>query len=107
MSHSMPEINTFLKQLRLSHIVEHLAQRNREAIEKKVSFPEFLSFLLQDEMLGRENNKFKARIKRANIRGDKTLENFDFDFNPASLVKVSAKSVFSHVKSLSSLPKWP
>lgn len=82
MSHSMPEINTFLKQLRLSHIVEHLAQRNREAIEKKVSFPEFLSFLLQDEILGRENNKFKARIRRANIRGDKTLENFDFDFNP-------------------------
>lgn len=82
MSHSMPEINSFLKQLRLPHIMDHLSQRNREAIEKKLSLPEFLSLLLQDEILGRENNKFKARIKRANIRGDKTLENFDFDFNP-------------------------
>ena len=82
MSHSMPEINTFLKQLRLSHMVDLLSQRNREAIERKLSYPEFLSLLLQDEILGRENNKFKARIKRAFIRGDKTLENFDFDFNP-------------------------
>jgi DNA replication protein DnaC len=82
MTHSMPEINTFLKQLRLPYIMEHLQQRNKEAIEKKMSFPEFLSLLLQDEILGRENNKFKARIKRAHIRSDKTLENFDFDFNP-------------------------
>lgn len=38
--------------------------------------------LLQDEILGRDNNKFKARIRRACIRGDKTLESFDFSFNP-------------------------
>lgn len=82
MTHSMPEINTFLKQLRLPYMIENLAQRNREAIERKMSFPEFLSLILQDEILGRENNKFKARIKRARIRGDKTIENFDFDFNP-------------------------
>lgn len=82
MTHSMPEINTFLKTLRLPYIMEHLHQRNKEAIEKKISFPEFLALLLQDEILGRENNKFKARIKRAYLRADKTLENFDFDFNP-------------------------
>lgn len=80
--HPMPEINSLLKKLKLSHINEHLSQRNRESIEKKLTFPEFLSLLLQDELLGRENNKFKTRIKRANIRADKTLESFDFDFNP-------------------------
>jgi DNA replication protein DnaC len=37
---------------------------------------------LQDELLGRSNTKLSARVKRANIRGDKTLENFDFNFNP-------------------------
>lgn len=82
MTHSMAEINTILKQLRLSHIVEHLPKRNRDAIESKLTFPEFLLLLLQDEMLGRLNNKLLARIKRANIRSDKTLENFDFNFNP-------------------------
>lgn len=81
MTHPMPEINNLLKQLRLSHIMDYLPQRNRESIEGKLAYPEFLSLLLQDEILGRENRKFKARIKRASLRGDKTLENFDFDFN--------------------------
>jgi DNA replication protein DnaC len=78
----MPEINNILKQLRLSHIGQSLPQRNRESIEGKLSYPEFLSLLLQDEILGRANTKFITRIKRANIRSDKTLENFDFNFNP-------------------------
>jgi DNA replication protein DnaC len=82
MTHPMPEINSLIKQLKLSHMNDHLSQRNREAIDKKLTYPEFLALLLQDEILGRENNKFKIRIKRANIRNDKTLENFDFDFNP-------------------------
>lgn len=82
MTHPMPEINNLLKQLRLSHVVDHLPQRNRESIERKLAYPEFLSLLLQDEMLGRENKKLHSRIKRAGIRGDKTIENFNFDFNP-------------------------
>jgi DNA replication protein DnaC len=81
MIHPMPEINSQLKQLKLSHIIDYLPQRNRESIEKKLAYPEFLSLLLQDEVLGRENKKLQARIKRSCVRGDKTLENFDFDFN--------------------------
>src|SRR5579871_3812525 len=76
------EINNQLKTLHLSHMKDNLSKRNREAIENKVTYPEFLSLLLQDEFLGRLNKKLYARIKRANIRSDKTLENFDFDFNP-------------------------
>lgn len=82
MNHPMPEINIFLKQLRLSHIMEQLSARNREAIERKMPYPEFLSLLLQDEIVGRETTKFKNRIRRAAIRVDKNLESFDFDFNP-------------------------
>ena len=64
------------------HFNDYLAQRNRESIEGKLTFIEFLSLLLQDEVLGRENKKLMARIKRAHLRGDKTLESFDFNFNP-------------------------
>lgn len=39
--HPMPDINTLFKQLRLSHMIEKLAQRNREAIENKLAYPEF------------------------------------------------------------------
>jgi DNA replication protein DnaC len=81
MTHPMPEINTLLKQLKLSHILDDLPRRNRESIDKKLAYPEFLALLLQDEILGRENKKFQARIKRANIHSDKTLEKYDFNFN--------------------------
>ena len=57
MTHPMPEINNLIKQLKLSHINDNLPQRNRESIAKKLAYPEFLAFLLQDEILGRENNR--------------------------------------------------
>jgi DNA replication protein DnaC len=82
MTHPMPEINSLLKQLRLPHIMDNLQLRNRDSIERKLAYPEFLALVLQDEILGRENRKLKARLKRANVSGDKTLESFDFDFNP-------------------------
>ena len=81
MKNPMPEINTLLKQLRLAHINDYLPQRNREAIERKLAYPEFLALLLQDELLGRDNNKLRTRVRRSSIRSDKTLESFDFDFN--------------------------
>jgi DNA replication protein DnaC len=82
MTHPMPEINTLIKQLRMPHMIENLTQRNREAIANKMAYPEFLALLLQDEILGRENKRLQTRFKRARVRSDKTLENFDFDFNP-------------------------
>lgn len=102
MTHPMPEINSLLKQLRLSHIMDNLPQRNREAIEGKLTYPEFLTLLLQDEILGRDNQKLKARMKRANVRGDKTLESFDFDFNPKinrAQIQELASCRFIHEKS--------
>jgi len=78
----MPELTPYLKQLRLSGLLETLAQRNREAIENKLSYPEFLALLIQDEAGRREQKKYALRLRRAGFRGDKTLEGFDFAFNP-------------------------
>lgn len=78
----MPELTPYLKQLRLSGLLETLSQRNRQAIEKKLSYPEFLALLIQDEAGRREQNKYALRLRRAGFRGDKTLEGFDFAFNP-------------------------
>lgn len=78
----MPELTPQLKQLRLSGLLETLSQRNREAIEKKLSYPEFLALLIQDEAGRREQKKYALRLRRAGFRGDKTLEGFDFSFNP-------------------------
>jgi len=80
--HPMPDIEPLLKSLRLSGMIESLAQRNKEAIDSKMSFTEFLATLLQDEILRRDMKKFDTRFKKARINGNKTLEQFDFGFNP-------------------------
>lgn len=84
---AMPEVESFLKQLKLSGITETLLNRNKEAIESKLSHLEFLTLLLQDEVLRRENRKLAQRMKRANFKGEKTIERFDFAFNPKIDVK--------------------
>ena len=78
----LPELTPVLKQLRLSGIVDSLDTRNKEAIKNKLSYPEFLALIIQDEANRREQKKYGLRLRRAGFRGDKTLESFDFDFNP-------------------------
>jgi DNA replication protein DnaC len=71
-----------LKQLRLSGIMATLEERNRQAIQDKLAFTEFLALLIQDEVARRDQKKYDLRFRRASFRGEKTLENFDFGFNP-------------------------
>jgi DNA replication protein DnaC len=78
----VPELVPLLKQLRLSGILDSLEARNRQAIEGKLAYTEFLSLLIQDEVARREQKKFTLRLRRANFRTTKTLEQFDFDRLP-------------------------
>ena len=72
-----------LKQLRLSGLLDSLEVRNREAIENKLTYPEFLALMIQDEAARRDQKKYGLRLRRSGFRGDKTLEGFDFAFNPS------------------------
>lgn len=79
----MPQLAPQLKLLRLSGILDSLEVRNRQAIEDKLSHTEFLALLVADELARREQKKFATRLRRANFRTEKTLETFDFSFNPS------------------------
>jgi DNA replication protein DnaC len=79
----IPELIPMLKQLRLSGILDSLELRNRQAIEEKMAYTDFLAMLVQDEVARRTQRKFAMRIRRANFRNQKTLEDFDFSFNPS------------------------
>lgn len=86
----IPELCPLLKQLRLSGILDSLDLRNRQAIEGKLAYTEFLAILIGDEVARREQKKLTMRLRRANFRGEKTIEAFDFDRLPnlnRSLVK--------------------
>jgi DNA replication protein DnaC len=78
----MPELSSLLKQLRLSGVLDSLEARNREAIDRKLAFTDFLSLLLHDELARRDQKKLDLRMRRANFRNQKTLEGFDFDRLP-------------------------
>jgi DNA replication protein DnaC len=77
-----PELVPHLKQLRLSGILDSLEARNRQAIESKLAYTEFLAMLLGDEVARREQNSFNIRMRRAQFRSTKTLEQFDFERLP-------------------------
>jgi DNA replication protein DnaC len=86
----IPELSALLKQLRLSGILDSLDLRNRQAIDGKLAYTEFLAILIGDEVARREQKKLTMRLRRANFRGEKTIEGFDFDRLPnlnRSLVK--------------------
>ena len=72
-----------LKHLRLSGVLETLDVRNRQAIEGKWSYVEFLSRLLEDEVERRAQKQLSLRLRRATLTTTKTLETFDFQFNPS------------------------
>lgn len=78
----IPELSPLLRQLRLSGILDTLESRNRQAIEAKLAYTEFLALLITDEVARRANKKLNLRLRRANFRAQKTLEGFDFERLP-------------------------
>jgi DNA replication protein DnaC len=78
----VPELAPHLKQLRLSGILDSLDARNRQAIDAKLAYTEFLALLIADEVARREHKKFALRLRRAAFRATKTLEQFDFERLP-------------------------
>jgi DNA replication protein DnaC len=71
-----------LKHLRLSGILETLEVRHRQAIDEQWSYVEFLERLLQDEVERRGQKQLNLRLRRAAFQPEKTLERYDFSFNP-------------------------
>ncbi len=79
-----------LKGLKLGGIVDTLELRNREALERKISYMDFLSLLVEDEIERRNQARYTRMLRKANFDPNKTLESFDFDFNPA----IDKKQIF-------------
>ena len=81
------QLSPHLKRLRLSGMLETLAARDRQAQVEHWSYLEFLGRLLEDEVGRRDQKQLALRIRRATLNSNKTLEDFDFAFNPSSLTE--------------------
>ena len=77
-----PQLMAHLKQLKLSGILESLDMRLSQAITEQLSCADFLQRLIEDEVERRHRRQLDTRLRRAAFQPDKTLERFDFSFNP-------------------------
>ena len=80
---NLSQLTPNLKLLRLSGILDTLEVRGEQAIREQWTYEEFLTRLLQDEVERRAQKHLDLRIRRSGIITTKTLESFDFSFNPA------------------------
>lgn len=70
-----------LKKLRLSGLAQTLDVRLQEAAGNSLNHAEFLELILQDELAVRGDRLLARRVRAADFREPKTLEDFDFSFN--------------------------
>jgi DNA replication protein DnaC len=78
-----------LKVLHLGGFLQSLELRLQQVQTSSLGYIEFLQLLVQDEIERREAKKLNLRLSRASFEEEKTLEGFDFSFNP----KLNAKLV--------------
>lgn len=80
--HPIDELVPILKKLRLSGVLESLELRVNQAAEDSLSPAEFLLRLLGDEADRRDSKQLELRLRKACFEHRKSLEDFDFTFNP-------------------------
>lgn len=78
----MEKLKTKLRQLKLAGIVKSIESRNRFAIDNKVSYLEFVEFLIEDEYVNRKANSFGKRLNKSKISMSKSIDDFDFNYQP-------------------------
>jgi DNA replication protein DnaC len=83
-------LRSALSKLRLSGLSESLEVRLHEAASHNLNHAEFLELLLQDELMMRSQRLISRRVKSACFRDLKTLDQFDWSFNPA----IKKKQIF-------------
>lgn len=79
----MSALKTKLRDFKLSGIVNSIDERLTFATEKSISYQDFLLLLLEDETANRRDNSYKKRIAKAKFPARKSIDDFDFSFQPS------------------------
>lgn len=86
----MEKIKTKLRNLKLAGMVKSIESRNKFAIENKASYIDFIELLLEDEHVNRLSNSFSKRLNKSKIDTQKTIDAFDFNYQP----ELNKKQIF-------------
>lgn len=79
----MNTLKTRLREFKLSGVYNSVEERLAYAKEKSISYLEFLELLMEDESNNRRNNSYKKRHAKAKLPSHKTIEDFNFNFQPS------------------------
>ncbi len=80
---ALHQLTPYLKELRLSGMLTGLEARLEQASGEQWGYEEFLTRLLQEEVERRHQKQLELTLRRGNVTSTKTLESFDFSFNPS------------------------
>jgi len=72
-----------LREFKLAGILNSLEERITYSNDNKLSYSQFLELLCEDEVNNRRDNSHKKRHARAKLPTYKTIEEFDFGFQPS------------------------
>lgn len=75
-------LNQKLTQLKLSRMREVVDSLIAQAEQQQLGYAEFLDELLHEEVLGRQENQIRRKLKAAGFPYPATLEQFDFGLRP-------------------------
>ncbi len=75
------QLKSLTTSLKLSGLAENLELRIMEAEQSQLSYTELLTMIFNDEVETRKNRRLKRLILKAKLKGNQTLEHFDFTFN--------------------------
>lgn len=79
----MNVLKSRLREFKLSGIYNSLEERLSYAKEKSLAYTEFLELLMEDEYNNRRDNSYEKRHSKAKLPAYKTIEDFDFSFQPS------------------------
>lgn len=79
----MEQLQYQLKSIRLSGMANALPVRVQEARARELPHLEFLTLLVEDELTRRRDRLLERRLRAARFPERKTLDTFDFTFNPS------------------------
>ena len=77
------ELENLLEKLKLDHLEHQLDGVCEQAAQRQLDYKAFLTQALQTEWQGRFQRNVEARLKLARFPWIKTLEQFEFDFQPS------------------------
>lgn len=76
------QLENKMRQLKLNGMLDTLELRLSQAQKESLGFIQFLEILLEDEVQRRADKRLARRITQARFEEEKSLEGFDFKFNP-------------------------